>query len=230
MEKRKSSICPDRLRTSIRGVSQGFQTTKLVSRIALSHTVGTWQARPMPRLAMAYMGYQFGVLNKGLGDGRAFVWGQWRCSRHLNPVVPSSSCSLPSSASSNGLASNLDTLRSGGGGEDLTSINPSAGQYSSGEADEEEEEADEEEAEEAEAGELWEMGTKGSGKTPFSRGHDGLLTREGAVREVRKTHLYINTIIYQDRLGTNIGKSLKTRRVLCFAGDRIGGEKTRTQN
>ena len=140
----------------------------------------------MPRLAMAYMGYQFGVLNKGLGDGRAFVWGQWRCSRHLNPAVPSSSCSLPSSASSNGLASDLDTLRSGGGGEDLTSINPSAGQYSSGEADEEEEEADEEEAEEAEAGELWEMGTKGSGKTPFSRGHDGLLTREGAVREVQK--------------------------------------------
>ena len=30
------------------------------------------------------------------------------------------------------------------------------------------------------------MGTKGSGKTPFSRGHDGLLTREGAVREVQK--------------------------------------------
>lgn len=81
---------------------------------------GTWDARPMPRLAMAYAGYQFGVLNKRLGDGRAFVWGQWR--RHH--------------------------------------------QETSGRPDE-----------------LWDMGTKGSGKTPFSRGHDGLLTLEGAVRE-----------------------------------------------
>ena len=35
---------------------------------------GTWEARPMARLSMAYMGWQFGVLNLGLGDGRAFTW------------------------------------------------------------------------------------------------------------------------------------------------------------
>ena len=75
---------------------------------------GTWQAKPMPRLAMAYHGYQFGVLNKGLGDGRAFTWGQW-----------------------------IDA-----------------------------------------AGTIREIGTKGSGKTPFSRGHDGRLTLASAMREV----------------------------------------------
>ena len=72
----------------------------------------------MPRLAMAYHGVQFEVrlgggawgrfggqteshwaleqvLNKGLGDGRAFIWGQWaqagvrsRCSRPLSRAAP----------------------------------------------------------------------------------------------------------------------------------------------
>ena len=90
---------------------------------------GTWDSRPMPRLAMSYAGYQFGVLNKGLGDGRAFVWGQWRRRSRV---------AAEATAASGG-----DSHRS----------------------------------------ELWEIGTKGSGKTPFSRGHDGLLTLEGAVRE-----------------------------------------------
>ena len=85
-----------------------------ISAADLLACFGTWEARPMPRVSMAYMGWQFGVLNKGLGDGRAFTWGQWRWL----------------------------------GGEGYG-----------------------------------EIGTKGSGKTPFSRGHDGLLTLEGAVRE-----------------------------------------------
>ena len=67
----------------------------------------------MPPLAQCYHGWQFGVLNKGLGDGRAFTWGQWR-----------------------------------------------------------------------RGAEVWDLGTKGSGKTPFARGHDGQLTLEGALREV----------------------------------------------
>ena len=110
---------------------------------------GTWDARPMPRLSMAYMGYQFGVLNKGLGDGRAFVWGQW----HNQPAPALSAvASFP---------------------------------------------------------ELWEMGTKGSGKTPFSRGHDGLLTLQGAVREAIGT----------EALGA---AGVRTTRVLAIIETEVG--------
>jgi uncharacterized protein YdiU (UPF0061 family) len=74
---------------------------------------------------MAYTGWQFGVLNKGLGDGRAFTFGQW-----YRPPT--------------GGAAPIKRRR---------------------------------------RRQLMDMGTKGSGKTPWSRGHDGRLTLEGAVRE-----------------------------------------------
>lgn len=67
-----------------------------------------------PLLAMRYHGYQFGVYNPQLGDGRGFLYGQVR-------------------------------------GND---------------------------------GELYDFGTKGSGRTPYSRGGDGMLTLKGGVREV----------------------------------------------
>ncbi len=67
-----------------------------------------------PLLAMRYHGYQFGVYNPQLGDGRGFLYGQVR-------------------------------------GKD---------------------------------GELYDFGTKGSGRTPYSRGGDGMLTLKGGVREV----------------------------------------------
>jgi uncharacterized protein YdiU (UPF0061 family) len=65
-------------------------------------------------LAMRYHGYQFGVYNPDLGDGRGFLYGQVR-------------------------------------GRD---------------------------------GLLYDLGTKGSGQTPYSRGGDGKLTLKGGVREV----------------------------------------------
>jgi len=65
-------------------------------------------------LALRYHGYQFGIYNPGLGDGRGFLYGQVR-------------------------------------GVD---------------------------------GELYDFGTKGSGRTPYSRGGDGRLTLKGGVREV----------------------------------------------
>ncbi len=65
-------------------------------------------------LAMRYHGYQFGVYNPDLGDGRGFLYGQVR-------------------------------------GRD---------------------------------GALYDLGTKGSGQTPYSRGGDGKLTLKGGLREV----------------------------------------------
>lgn len=67
-----------------------------------------------PFLAMRYHGYQFGVYNPALGDGRGFLYGQVR-------------------------------------GTD---------------------------------GELYDLGTKGSGTTPYSRNGDGRLTLKGGIREV----------------------------------------------
>lgn len=67
-----------------------------------------------PFLALKYHGYQFGVYNPQLGDGRGFLYGQIR-------------------------------------GKD---------------------------------GKLYDFGTKGSGKTPYSRQGDGRLTLKGGVREV----------------------------------------------
>lgn len=67
-----------------------------------------------PFLALKYHGYQFGVYNPQLGDGRGFLYGQVR-------------------------------------GKD---------------------------------GNLYDLGTKGSGKTPYSRQADGRLTLKGGVREV----------------------------------------------
>ena len=67
-----------------------------------------------PFLAMRYHGYQFGEYNAFLGDGRGFLYGQFR-------------------------------------GTD---------------------------------GKLYDLGTKGSGPTPYSRGGDGRLTLKGGVREV----------------------------------------------
>ena len=69
---------------------------------------------PNPCLALKYHGYQFGVYNPQLGDGRGFLYGQIR-------------------------------------GKDNT---------------------------------LYDFGTKGSGKTPYSRQADGRLTLKGGVREV----------------------------------------------
>ena len=71
-------------------------------------------AERTPLLALRYHGYQFGVYNPQLGDGRGFLYGQLR-DRH---------------------------------------------------------------------GHLQELGTKGSGTTPWSRGGDGRLTLKGGVREV----------------------------------------------
>ncbi len=67
-----------------------------------------------PLLAMRYHGYQFGDYNPFLGDGRGFLYGQFR-------------------------------------GND---------------------------------GKLYDLGTKGSGTTPYSRGADGRLTLKGGIREV----------------------------------------------
>lgn len=50
-------------------------------------------------------------------------------------------------------------------------------------------------------GRLLDLGTKGSGKTPYSRGGDGRLTLLGGVREVLAT-------TYLDALGVNTSKSL----------------------
>ncbi len=86
-----------------------------------------------PFLALKYHGYQFGVYNPHLGDGRGFLYGQVR-------------------------------------GTD---------------------------------GVLYDLGTKGSGRTPFSRQGDGRLTLKGGVREVIAAEaLY--------RLGVN------TSRCLCL--------------
>lgn len=75
---------------------------------------GKFQNAPHPFLALRYHGYQFGVYNPALGDGRGFLYGQIR-------------------------------------GTD---------------------------------GNLYDLGTKGSGTTPYSRGGDGRLTLKGGVREV----------------------------------------------
>jgi hypothetical protein len=74
-------------------------------------------------LALAYHGTQFGVYNRHLGDGRAFLLGHTRCDRQINLCGPR-------------------------------------------------------------VGELLDISAKGSGKTPFSRGHDGRLTLGGALREL----------------------------------------------
>ena len=74
---------------------------------------GRFEGR-QPLLALRYHGYQFGVYNPQLGDGRGFLYGQVR-DRH---------------------------------------------------------------------GQLQDLGTKGSGQTPWSRGGDGRLTLKGGVREV----------------------------------------------
>ncbi|ATS19047.1 hypothetical protein BRW62_10220 [Parathermosynechococcus lividus PCC 6715] len=79
---------------------------------------GQFQGRE-PLLAMRYHGYQFGEYNPRLGDGRGFLYGQFR-------------------------------------GVD---------------------------------GYLYDLGTKGSGTTPYSRGGDGRLTLKGGVREVLASEL-----------------------------------------
>ena len=84
-----------------------------VSRDQLEAAYGRFEGR-QPLLALRYHGYQFGVYNPQLGDGRGFLYGQVR-DRH---------------------------------------------------------------------GRLQDLGTKGSGQTPWSRGGDGRLTLKGGVREV----------------------------------------------
>ena len=84
-----------------------------VSRDHLEAAYGRFEGR-QPLLALRYHGYQFGVYNPQLGDGRGFLYGQVR-DRH---------------------------------------------------------------------GHLQDLGTKGSGQTPWSRGGDGRLTLKGGVREV----------------------------------------------
>ena len=84
-----------------------------VSRAHLEAAYGRFECR-QPLLALRYHGYQFGVYNPRLGDGRGFLYGQVR-DRH---------------------------------------------------------------------GQLQDLGTKGSGQTPWSRGGDGRLTLKGGVREV----------------------------------------------
>ena len=84
-----------------------------VSRDHLEAAYGRFEGR-QPLLALRYHGYQFGVYNPRLGDGRGFLYGQVR-DRH---------------------------------------------------------------------GQLQDLGTKGSGQTPWSRGGDGRLTLKGGVREV----------------------------------------------
>ncbi|MYF36164.1 MAG: YdiU family protein [Synechococcus sp. SB0678_bin_12] len=84
-----------------------------VSRDHLEAAYGRFEGR-QPLLALRYHGYQFGVYNPQLGDGRGFLYGQVR-DRH---------------------------------------------------------------------GQLQDLGTKGSGQTPWSRGGDGRLTLKGGVREV----------------------------------------------
>uniref|UniRef100_UPI00308425FF protein adenylyltransferase SelO n=1 Tax=Petrachloros mirabilis TaxID=2918835 RepID=UPI00308425FF len=79
----------------------------------LIEALGQFQGRDT-LLALCYHGYQFGIYNPRLGDGRGFLYGQVR-------------------------------------GVD---------------------------------GELYDLGTKGSGSTPYSRGADGRLTLKGGVREV----------------------------------------------
>lgn len=75
---------------------------------------GQFQNPPRPFLALRYHGYQFGVYNPALGDGRGFLYAQVRGTDGL----------------------------------------------------------------------LYDLGTKGSGTTPYSRGGDGRLTLKGGVREV----------------------------------------------
>lgn len=82
-----------------------------------------------PLLAMRYHGYQFGIYNPDLGDGRGFLYGQVR-------------------------------------GRD---------------------------------GWLYDLGTKGSGRTPYSRGGDGRLTLKGGVREVLASE-------FLQRLGVRTGR------------------------
>ena len=84
-----------------------------VSRDHLEAAYGRFEGR-QPLLALRYHGYQFGVYNPQLGDGRGFLYGQVRDRR----------------------------------------------------------------------GRLQDLGTKGSGQTPWSRGGDGRLTLKGGVREV----------------------------------------------
>ncbi|WNC52882.1 MULTISPECIES: protein adenylyltransferase SelO family protein [unclassified Thermosynechococcus] len=91
---------------------------------------GQFQGRE-PFLAMRYHGYQFGEYNARLGDGRGFLYGQFR-------------------------------------GVD---------------------------------GQLYDLGTKGSGITPYSRGGDGRLTLKGGVREVLASELL-------HRLGVSTFRSL----------------------
>ncbi len=75
---------------------------------------GKFDGAPRPFLALRYHGYQFGVYNPALGDGRGFLYAQVRGTDGL----------------------------------------------------------------------LYDLGTKGSGTTPYSRGGDGRLTLKGGVREV----------------------------------------------
>ncbi len=84
-----------------------------VSDAHLEAAYGRFEGRH-PLLALRYHGYQFGVYNPQLGDGRGFLYGQVR------------DCH----------------------------------------------------------GQLQDLGTKGSGQTPWSRGGDGRLTLKGGVREV----------------------------------------------
>jgi uncharacterized protein YdiU (UPF0061 family) len=94
-------------------------------------------------LALAYHGHQFGVYNRNLGDGRAFLLGHARRLPYTKV-----------SAASNGFR---ESAREGARGNVGSSPR---------------------------VGELLDISTKGSGKTPYSRGHDGRLTIGGALREL----------------------------------------------
>ena len=93
-------------------IQLGFDPARL-SDGDLEQALGRFEARH-PLLALRYHGYQFGVYNPFLGDGRGFLYGQLR---------------------------------------DIH-------------------------------GQLQDLGTKGSGQTPWSRGGDGRLTLKGGVREI----------------------------------------------
>lgn len=102
------------------------QTEKMwLENVHALECFGEWAQWPTPPAAMCYVGHQFGQLNKGLGDGRGFLWGQY-------------------------LAPSTDA-------DDLAS---------------------------SRLGLLREIHVKGSGKTPFARGHDGRMTLCEAVHEM----------------------------------------------
>ena len=71
------------------------------------------------------------------------------------------------------------------------------------------------------AGRLLDLGTKGSGKTPWSRGGDGRLTLKGGVREVLATEML-------EALGVNTSKTLSLFETgeMLFRGDEPSATRT----